>query len=114
MSKKRVNKRIERRDHPLSMPWDNLMMQFIVLLLILLALAIGAAYYAPSENLAGGATTIEGETTVEGFIGAQQNGKVGSLSAIECDDGIDNDGDGLIDLEDSQCKNRYDVSESIF
>jgi len=35
-----------------------------------------------------------------------------AAAATECSDGIDNDGDGRIDLDDKQCKSSEQLSES--
>ncbi len=121
----------------MAMPWDNLMIQVIVIILILLTLAFGLAYYAPSNtgsayvgdnkgqlvddtsaqitggNLAGGATTSapspaqENQNLLANLPSIKEN-------KIECNDGADNDDDVLIDLEDPECKNSWDASESTF
>ncbi len=107
------------------MPWDNLMIQFIVILLILLTLAIGAAYYAPNLAGSGYIGDAEGQLITDrspnpsntagraSLVGGSA-GKYPIQSSIACNDGTDNDNDGLIDLEDPECKNSWDTSESIF
>ena|SRR3989338_7989852 len=113
--KSRKNTRNRQKKANTSKPilWDNLMIQFIIILLILLTLAFGAAYYAPSliedqttdNNIAGGAIT-----NAPSFVDNANS----IASQIECNDGLDNDNDGLSDLNDYQCKNSWDTSESTF
>lgn len=51
--------------------------------------------------------------------GSSESKSVGFLSCVaadgcmECDDGLDNDNDGLVDLEDAGCIDEFDASESL-
>ncbi|MBI4162823.1 MAG: hypothetical protein HY513_04010 [Candidatus Aenigmarchaeota archaeon] len=146
-AKKRSQRKARINQHSAAMPWDSLMIQLIVILLILLMLAFGAAYYAPI--LAGGAyfgdyegrlsdpnydQLTEDNTAGQAYIRDAEGQLVGGTAGafplvsgedivgshddyqnqIECNDGMDNDNDGLSDLEDQECKNSWDTSESTF
>jgi hypothetical protein len=58
-----------------------------------------------------GGTTGAGGTTVTGTGGT--GGKI-SIGTTQCSDGIDNDGDGKIDLADPECVGPLDNDESSF
>ena len=81
--------------------WDRLYIQLIVLLLAVVFLIVGAAYFVPSvaDNTAGSAVLT--------FNIQNQPKNI----AIQCNDGVDNDNNNLVDLDDSKCKSRWDVSE---
>ncbi|HLD85544.1 MAG TPA: hypothetical protein VI968_03225 [archaeon] len=124
--------------------WDRPYIQLIVLLLAIAFLIVGAAYFVPSENLAGDLITdgipVPGARSAGNIAGGaymdQNSGLITDgvpvpssynqadggnnlvddtstqyQNTIQCNDGIDNDNDGLSDLEDSKCMNRWDVSE---
>src|SRR5262249_30355412 len=65
-----------------------------------------------------GAAGSSGGTTASGAGGAGVGGgntvDAGKLGTTQCSDGIDNDGDGLIDLADPECVGPLDNDESSF
>jgi hypothetical protein len=75
-------------------------------------LADGLTTLLVSGLTAGGQTTsgpVSVEVTIpaEGFVSAEANLPVPPA----CNDGVDNDGDGLVDLQDSGCKDASGTSE---
>ena len=54
--------------------------------------------------------TVSAAVSASGSSGGGGGGS-GSSSRSECEDGLDNDGDGLFDLDDPGCSNRDDDSE---
>ncbi|HMF42117.1 MAG TPA: hypothetical protein VKQ32_15695 [Polyangia bacterium] len=65
-----------------------------------------------------GAAGSSGGTTASGAAGSGVGGTntvdAGKLGTTQCSDGIDNDGDGLIDLADPECVGPLDNDESSF
>ncbi|MBT6761507.1 hypothetical protein HOA92_00555, partial [archaeon] len=66
-------------------------------------------------DAAGNTATSETTFTVSAPVTSSSSGGggggSGSSSRSECEDGLDNDGDGLFDLDDPGCSNRDDDSE---
>ncbi len=62
----------------------------------------------------GGTGVATGSGGVTGGGGAAGGGAISKVGVTQCDDGIDNDGDGLIDLADPECTTPYDNDEGSF
>lgn len=73
------------------------------------------SFEQPAGDLGGAG--CQGGACADGSRGSQDGGSGGDVEANaghsipECGDGIDNDGDGLIDLEDDQCDSVLDAVE---
>jgi hypothetical protein len=73
--------------------------------------AAGGAMAAGGATATGGATAAGGGTAAGG---AAAGGAGGPPGTTQCSDGIDNDGDGKIDLLDPECVSPFDNDESSF
>jgi len=92
-----------------SSRWGAKKMKKLVMLLVLLMLAsmVSAAPLATS----GGTVTAQVGSTASSTSNTGGNGGGGGSSHRQCDDGIDNDNDGKLDMDDPGCVNSYDNNE---
>jgi hypothetical protein len=77
--------------------------------------AAGGSGAGGSGAVAGsGGTAVTGGGGVSGTGGTAGGGVISKVGITQCNDGIDNDGDGLIDLADPECTGPYDNDEGTF
>jgi len=62
----------------------------------------------------GGVSTTGSGGLTGGAGGTAGGGVISKVGVTQCNDGIDNDGDGLIDLADPECTGPYDNDEGTF
>jgi hypothetical protein len=72
----------------------------------------GGAVSGGGGTVGGGGGTVGGVGGTSG--GTPTGGTLGKLPITQCNDGIDNDGDGKIDLADPECVSPLDNDESSF
>lgn len=74
----------------------------------------GGSGHGAGGTGAGGSGVSTGGAIGTGSGGAAGGGVISKVGVTQCNDGIDNDGDGKIDLADPECTGPYDNDEGTF